>query len=61
MLSIAKLTMFFFQGVKPQSLEKVTIPEVKDIIESCIKPNKTDRYMFSIYLLLVQVWRPIVG
>ncbi|CAB3232975.1 unnamed protein product [Arctia plantaginis] len=30
-------------GVKPQSLEKVTIPEVKDIIESCIKPNKTDR------------------
>lgn len=30
-------------GVKPQSLEKVTIPEVKDIIESCIKPNKADR------------------
>ncbi|KAJ8707355.1 hypothetical protein PYW08_010607 [Mythimna loreyi] len=30
-------------GVKPQSLEKVTIPEVRDIIESCIKPNKTDR------------------
>ncbi|XP_013174725.1 PREDICTED: uncharacterized protein LOC106123121 isoform X2 [Papilio xuthus] len=30
-------------GVKPQSLDKVNIPEVKDIIESCIKPNKTDR------------------
>ncbi|XP_069362552.1 serine/threonine-protein kinase Wnk-like isoform X6 [Maniola hyperantus] len=30
-------------GVKPQSLEKVTIPEVKDIIESCIRPNKADR------------------
>ncbi|XP_048487006.1 serine/threonine-protein kinase WNK1 isoform X5 [Plutella xylostella] len=30
-------------GVKPQSLEKVTIPEVRDIIESCIRPNKTDR------------------
>ncbi|CAG9796218.1 unnamed protein product [Diatraea saccharalis] len=30
-------------GVKPQSLEKVTISEVRDIIESCIKPNKGDR------------------
>ncbi|XP_037876946.1 serine/threonine-protein kinase Wnk isoform X2 [Bombyx mori] len=30
-------------GVKPQSLEKVTIPEVREIIESCIKPNKVDR------------------
>ncbi|CAH2987162.1 unnamed protein product [Chilo suppressalis] len=32
-------------GVKPQSLEKVTIPEVRDIIESCIKPNKGERPM----------------
>ncbi|XP_073958889.1 serine/threonine-protein kinase Wnk-like [Choristoneura fumiferana] len=32
-------------GVKPQSLEKVTIPEVKDIIESCIRPDKGDRPM----------------
>ncbi|XP_038219386.1 serine/threonine-protein kinase WNK1-like isoform X2 [Zerene cesonia] len=30
-------------GVKPQSLEKVTIPEVRDIIEQCIRPNKADR------------------
>ncbi|GBP83800.1 hypothetical protein EVAR_25647_1 [Eumeta japonica] len=30
-------------GVKPQSMEKVTIPEVKSIIESCIRPNKADR------------------
>ncbi|XP_045525999.1 serine/threonine-protein kinase WNK1 isoform X3 [Pieris brassicae] len=30
-------------GVKPQSLEKVSIPEVRDIIEQCIRPNKTDR------------------
>ncbi|XP_045780139.1 uncharacterized protein LOC123877422 isoform X3 [Maniola jurtina] len=30
-------------GVKPQSLEKVAVPEVKDIIESCIRPNKADR------------------
>ncbi|CAH2217567.1 jg21645 [Pararge aegeria aegeria] len=30
-------------GVKPQSLEKVSIPEVRDIIESCIRPNKADR------------------
>ncbi|XP_037301796.1 serine/threonine-protein kinase WNK3-like, partial [Manduca sexta] len=30
-------------GVKPQSLEKVTIPEVREIIESCIRPNKADR------------------
>ncbi|CAG9569872.1 unnamed protein product [Danaus chrysippus] len=30
-------------GVKPQSLEKVTIPEVRDIIESCIRPDKGDR------------------
>ncbi|XP_045507287.1 uncharacterized protein LOC123703397 isoform X5 [Colias croceus] len=30
-------------GVKPQSLEKVTIPEVRDIIEQCIRPNRADR------------------
>ncbi|CAH2060556.1 unnamed protein product, partial [Iphiclides podalirius] len=30
-------------GVKPQSLERVNIPEVRDIIESCIRPNKADR------------------
>lgn len=40
---VLKIETFVTQGVKPQSLEKVTIPEVKDIIESCIKPNKTDR------------------
>ncbi|XP_077288546.1 wnk kinase isoform X2 [Arctopsyche grandis] len=30
-------------GVKPQSFEKVQIPEVRNIIESCIKPNRADR------------------
>jgi serine/threonine protein kinase len=30
-------------GVKPASFEKVQNPEVKDVIESCIRPRKEDR------------------
>lgn len=32
-----------FQGVKPASFDKVQNPEVKDVIESCIRPRKEDR------------------
>jgi hypothetical protein len=32
-----------FQGVKPLSYEKVENPEIKDIIEHCIRPRKEDR------------------
>ncbi|KAJ8983505.1 hypothetical protein NQ317_005163, partial [Molorchus minor] len=30
-------------GIKPASFEKVQNPEVKDVIESCIRPRKEDR------------------
>ena len=32
-----------FQGVKPASFDKVAIPEVKEIIEGCIRQNKDER------------------
>lgn len=32
-----------FQGVKPGSFDKVAIPEVKEIIEGCIRTNKDER------------------
>lgn len=31
------------QGVKPGSFDKVAIPEVKEIIEGCIRTNKDER------------------
>ncbi|KAG7454599.1 hypothetical protein MATL_G00261340 [Megalops atlanticus] len=31
-------------GVKPASFDKVAIPEVKEIIEGCIRQNKEERY-----------------
>ncbi|KAG5267136.1 hypothetical protein AALO_G00218410 [Alosa alosa] len=37
-------------GVKPGSFDKVAIPEVKEIIEGCIRQNKDERY--SIHILL---------
>merc|ERR1712048_231835 len=30
-------------GVQPQSIEKVSSPQVRDIIENCIKRDSTDR------------------
>ncbi|XP_054693912.1 serine/threonine-protein kinase WNK1 isoform X11 [Grus americana] len=32
------------EGVKPASFDKVAIPEVKEIIEGCIRQNKGERY-----------------
>ncbi|XP_044083976.1 serine/threonine-protein kinase WNK1 isoform X7 [Neovison vison] len=32
------------EGVKPASFDKVAIPEVKEIIEGCIRQNKDERY-----------------
>uniref|UniRef100_A0A803YHS1 WNK lysine deficient protein kinase 1 n=1 Tax=Meleagris gallopavo TaxID=9103 RepID=A0A803YHS1_MELGA len=34
------LVICMFQGVKPASFDKVAIPEVKEIIEGCIRQNK---------------------
>lgn len=31
------------QGVKPASFDKVQSPDIKDVIESCIRPRKEDR------------------
>ncbi|KAJ3596220.1 hypothetical protein NHX12_002629 [Muraenolepis orangiensis] len=41
-------------GVKPGSFDKVAIPEVKEIIEGCIRQNKDERY--SIKDLLNHLW-----
>ncbi|CAJ0962784.1 unnamed protein product [Ranitomeya imitator] len=35
------------QGVKPASFDKVAIPEVKEIIEGCIRQNKDERYVIK--------------
>uniref|UniRef100_A0A8C6UTQ9 non-specific serine/threonine protein kinase n=1 Tax=Neogobius melanostomus TaxID=47308 RepID=A0A8C6UTQ9_9GOBI len=37
-------------GVKPASFDKVAIPEVKEIIEGCIRTNKDERYAIKILL-----------
>ncbi|XP_031677246.1 serine/threonine-protein kinase WNK1 isoform X9 [Oncorhynchus kisutch] len=37
-------------GVKPASFDKVAIPEVKEIIEGCIRQNKDERYVIKILL-----------
>lgn len=35
--------LFFLQGIKPASFDKVNDPEIKEIIEGCIRQNKTQR------------------
>ncbi|XP_014190638.1 serine/threonine-protein kinase WNK1 isoform X9 [Haplochromis burtoni] len=37
-------------GVKPASFDKVAIPEVKEIIDCCIRTNKDERYAIKILL-----------
>ncbi|XP_053365096.1 serine/threonine-protein kinase WNK1 isoform X7 [Clarias gariepinus] len=37
-------------GVKPSSFDKVAIPEVKEIIEGCIRQNKDERYAIKVLL-----------
>uniref|UniRef100_A0A3B1KE97 non-specific serine/threonine protein kinase n=1 Tax=Astyanax mexicanus TaxID=7994 RepID=A0A3B1KE97_ASTMX len=37
-------------GVKPGSFDKVAIPEVKEIIEGCIRQNKDERYAIKVLL-----------
>lgn len=49
------------QGVKPGSFDKVAIPEVKEIIEGCIRTNKDERWGQQIqetsgFLSNVVVW-----
>ncbi|CAH2276402.1 serine threonine- kinase WNK1 isoform X5 [Pelobates cultripes] len=34
-------------GIKPASFDKVAIPEVKEIIEGCIRQNKDERYVIK--------------
>ncbi|PWA18276.1 hypothetical protein CCH79_00017824 [Gambusia affinis] len=38
------------RGVKPASFDKVAIPEVKEIIEGCIRTNKDERYAIKTLL-----------
>lgn len=33
----------FLQGIKPASFDKVNDPEVKEIIEGCIRQNQLER------------------
>lgn len=40
------------QGVKPASFDKVAIPEVKEIIEGCIRQNKDERSAHTHILLI---------
>lgn len=40
---LCKTLAITFQGVKPGSFDKVAIPEVKEIIEGCIRTNKDER------------------
>ncbi|XP_053713523.1 serine/threonine-protein kinase WNK1-like isoform X3 [Synchiropus splendidus] len=37
-------------GVKPGSFDKVAIPEVKEIIDGCIRSNKDERYSIKVLL-----------
>lgn len=42
------LSRLFSQGMKPDSFYKVKVPELKEIIEGCIRMNKDERYqLFS--------------
>lgn len=41
------ILFFFFQGVKPASFDKVTDPEIKEIIGECICKNKEERFVSS--------------
>lgn len=36
-------SVFVFQGIKPNSFSKVKVPELKEIIEGCIRTNSNER------------------
>jgi len=36
-------THIFLQGIKPASFDKVNDPEIKEIIEGCIRQSKSQR------------------
>ena len=42
-LFFCNIFIFCFQGVRPQSFEKLEDPDIKGIIDRCIKLNKEDR------------------
>lgn len=44
MLFTSTAPILCVQGVKPGSFDKVAIPEVKEIIEGCIRTNKDERW-----------------
>lgn len=44
MLCTSAAPVLCVQGVKPGSFDKVAIPEVKEIIEGCIRTNKDERW-----------------
>lgn len=40
---IRNFPFLFLQGIKPASFDKVKDPEIKEIIEGCIRQNKSQR------------------
>lgn len=42
-LSVLAMIFPISQGIRPQSLEKVETPEIKEIIDQCTKLNKEER------------------
>jgi len=43
MWGINTLNILSVQGIKPASFDKVNDPEVKEIIEGCIRQNRLER------------------
>lgn len=41
------------QGIKPASFDKVKDPEIKEIIEGCIRQNKSQRWEYFSYPLIL--------
>lgn len=35
--------LFVSQGIKPESFSKVTVPELREIIEGCIRTKSSER------------------
>lgn len=40
---LVPLVMSCVQGVRPEALDKVEIPEIRDIIQRCIMTKKDER------------------
>lgn len=52
---ICKSFLLPLQGIKPASFDKVKDPEIKEIIEGCIRQNKSQRWGCFSYLLILHL------